>query len=153
MTLGGIERWPKHRARRRPSLIVRRWLSARMSTRVPLTRRLVAAVLLVLLTACQSWQPTTVSPQGWTPEERPASVRATLTSGEVITVRDPTMRNDSLIGAADAGVGVASRDVRLLEVRRFSVGRTLGLGVVLTGLTVGVAAVIYCAGSSPYVSC
>ena len=65
-------------------------------------------------------------------------MRATLTSGEVITVRDPTMRNDSIVGVAGSDVGVASRDVRLLEVRRFSVGKTIGL---VLGTAVGLVAV------------
>jgi len=39
------------------------------------------------------------------------------------------MRNDSIFGVTDAGVvGVASRDIGLLEVRRFSVLRSIGLG-------------------------
>ncbi len=85
----------------------------------PLARRVIAALLLVLLTACHSWQPTTVSPQGWTPEERPSSVRVTLVTGETVTIENPTVRNDSIVGATDASVAaVASRDVRLLEVRR-----------------------------------
>ncbi len=103
-----------------------------MSTRTPLTRRVIAALLLVLLTACYSWQPTTVSPQQLIPEEQPSSVRVTLMNDETVTVRDPTMRNDSIVGATDAGraltrraVGVASRDVRLLEVRRLSVSKSV----------------------------
>ena len=110
-----------------------------MSTRTPLARRVMAALLLVLLTACHSWQPTTVSPQGWTPEERPSSVRVTRMDGETVTVGDPTVRNDSIVGATGLGVGVASRDVRLLEVRRFSVGKTVGL---VLGIPVVVAAVL-----------
>ncbi len=103
-----------------------------MNTRTPLVRRVIAALLLVLLTACQSWRPTTVSPQQLIPEERPSSVRVTLTNGETVTVRDPTMRNDSIVGVTDAvgalmtrPVGVASRDVRLLEVRRLSVTKSV----------------------------
>ena len=96
---------------------------APMSTRVPLARRFIAALLLVLLTACHSWQLTTVSPQQLIPEEQPSSVRATLTSGEVIVVENLTMRNDSIVGVTDADVGVSSRDVRLFEVPRFSVGK------------------------------
>ena len=34
-----------------------------MSTRTPRARRAIAAFLMVLLTACHSWRPTTVSPQ------------------------------------------------------------------------------------------
>ncbi len=98
-----------------------------MSTRSLLARRFIAALLMVLLTACHSWRPTTVSPQQLIPEERPSRVRVTLTDGETVTVKDPTMRNDSIVGVRDADgalmgspVGVASRDVRLVEARRFS---------------------------------
>ena len=104
-----------------------------MSTRKPpLARRFIAALLLVLVTACHSWRPTTVSPQQQIPEERPSRVRVTLTDGETVTVKDPTMRNDSIVGVTDAvgalmtrPVGVASRDVRLLEVRRLSVTKSV----------------------------
>jgi len=102
----------------------------------PLARRVIAALLLVLLTACHSWQPTTVSPQGWTPEERPSSVRVTLVTGETVTIENPTVRNDSIVGAT--GLGVASRDVRLFQVQRFSGGKTVGLGL---GIAAGLAAV------------
>jgi hypothetical protein len=125
-----------------------------MSRRTPLARRVIAAFLLVLLTACHSWQPITASPQGWTPEEQPSSVRATLTSGEVLTVRDPIVRDGSLLGYDDAGVVAAALgDVRLLEVRRFSIGKTVGLGVLLAGVALAVSVVAYCAGDSPYASC
>ena len=94
-----------------------------MGTRTPLARRGIAAALMVLLTACQTWQPTIVSPQQLISEERPSRVRATLTRGETITVRDPTIRNDSIVSATDADVaGVATRDVSLLEVRHFNIG-------------------------------
>ena len=104
-----------------------------MSTRKPpIARRFIAALLMVLLTACHSWRPTTVSPQQLIPEERPSRVRVTLTDGETVTVKDPTMRNDSIVGVTDAvgalmtrPVGVASRDVRLLEVRRLSVTKSV----------------------------
>ena len=113
-----------------------------MSRRTPLARRVIAALLMVLLTACQTWRPTTVSPHTLIPAEQPSSVRITLTSGEVITVENPTMRNDSIVGATDEGraltrraVGVASRDVRLLEVRRLSVTKNIVLAVSLIWLT------------------
>jgi len=109
-----------------------------MRMRTPLTRRFIAALLMVLLTACHSWRPTTVSPQGLIAEDEPSSVRVTLTDGETVIVRNPTMRNDSIVGATDADVGVASQDVRLLEVRHFSVGKTVGL---VLGIAAGVVAV------------
>ena len=109
-----------------------------MSKRTPLTRRVVAALLMLLLTACQTWRPTFVSPQTLIPVEQPSSVRATLRSGARVTLENPTMRNDSIVGATDEGraltrraVGVASRDVRLLEVRRLSVTKNIVLAVSL----------------------
>ena len=105
-----------------------------MSTRKPpLARRFIAALLMVLLTACHSWRPTTVSPQRLIAEDQPSSVRVTLIEygfpprmdDETVTIDDPTMRNDSIVG--DTGLGVASRDIRSLEVRRFSVRKTVGL--------------------------
>ena len=117
---------------------------------LPLARRVIAALLIVPLTACHSWQPITASPQGWTPEGQPPSVRATLTSGEVMTVTDPIIRNGSILGYSDADVAaVALGDVRSLEVRRFSIGRTLGLGVLIAGVALGVYVVALCAASDP----
>ena len=117
-------------------------------------QRFIAALLLVLLTACHTWQPITVSPQGWTPEEQPSSVRVTRTSGEVLTIRDPIVRNGSILGYTDAGVAAAAlADVRLIEVRHFSVGKTVGLGVLLAGVAFAAYIVALCAGDSPYISC
>ncbi len=104
-----------------------------MSTRKPpLARRFIAALLMVLLTACHSWRPTSVSPQRLIAEDQPSSVRVTLMDDETVTIDNPTMRNDSIVGATDAGraltrraVEVASRDVRLLEVRRLSVTKSV----------------------------
>ncbi len=125
-----------------------------MSTRTPLARRVIAAVLMALLTACHTWQPTTVSPQRSIAEDQPSSVRVTLMNGDTVTLENPTMRNGSIVGVAGSNAAaVASRDVGSFEVRRFSVGKTIGLGVILTGLALGVAIAAYCAGDSPYVSC
>ena len=118
-----------------------------MSARTPLARRVIAALLLVLLTACHSWQPTTVSPQGWTPEERPPSVRATLTRGETITVWEPTMRNDSIVSATGfaGAAAVALRDVRLLEVRHSNIAGSIGLGLLASVALLFLAAAAACA--------
>ena len=102
-----------------------------MNTRTPLVQRVIAALLMVMLTACQSWRPATFSPRQLLPEDQPSSLRVTLMNGETVTVRDPIMRNDSIVGATDTGLGVASRDVRLLEVQRLEVGRTIVSGLFL----------------------
>ena len=106
-----------------------------MGTKTPLARRVIVALLMVLLTACQTWRPTPVSPQALIPIEQPSSVRATLRSGARVTLENPIMRNDSIFCVTDAGVatlagqGVASEDIGVLEVRQFSTARTIGLGV------------------------
>ena len=100
-------------------------------------QRFIAALLMVLLTACQTWQGTAVSPQQLIPVEQPSSVRATLKSGERVTLENPIVRNDSIFGVTDAGVatlageGVASEDIGLLEVRRTSILRSIGLGYLI----------------------
>ena len=112
-----------------------------MNTRTPLTRRVIAGLLMVLLPGCYSWQPTTVGPAGWTPEERPSSVRATLTSGRTITLKDPTMRNDSITGIIQDPNGyrraVAVSDVSTVEVRRIHTVTTIFFGVFIRVLAVG----------------
>ena len=108
-----------------------------MSTQAPLTRRVIAALLLVLLTACHNWQPTTISPQ--TP---PSSVRITTMSGEIIIVRGATMTNDSIVGATDAGVArLAWRDVRFIEVRAFDARSSVALGLLAGAVVFGIVAV------------
>ena len=105
-----------------------------MGTKTPLARRVIVALLMVLLTACQTWRPTPVSPQALIPVEQPSSVRATLRSGARLTLENPTMRNDSIFGVTDAGVvGVASQDLGLLEVQRLSILRSIGLGWLALG--------------------
>ncbi len=106
-----------------------------MSARVPLARRFIAALLLVLVTACYTWRPTTVSPQTLIATEQPSSVRVTLTGGAVVTLQSPTMRSDSIIGVlGGAVVAVASSDVGWVEVRRFSIWKTIGFVYVSTAV-------------------
>ena len=89
-----------------------------MSARTLLARRVLAALLLVLLTACHSWRPIRARPQ--TP---PSSMRVTMMNGEIITLSNPTITTDSIIGATDIGVArLASRDIRLVEVPHSNVG-------------------------------
>lgn len=105
-----------------------------MRTQVPLARRFIAALLIALLTGCHSWQPTTVSPRAVILEEQPLSVRFTLTNGEIMTVTDPLMRNDSIVSTEAGMAAVASQDVRLLEVWRFSTVKTIGFAVGIVAL-------------------
>ena len=96
-----------------------------MSTRDSSARRPIAALLLALLTGCQGWQPAITGPETLIPAERPASVRVTLSDGVTLTVKDPIMRNDSIVPNGAAGTAVAASDIRLFEVQRFSAKKTL----------------------------
>ena len=127
-----------------------------MKTRSAPTSRFVPALVALLLTACHSWQPTTVNPPEWTPDEHPSSARVTLTNGDTVTILRPSTRNDSIVGLGGAdettdttAVGVALQDVGLVEVRRFSVLKTAGLVVASYGsIVVGgvIFFVIACSG-------
>ena len=106
-----------------------------MIVRISLPRRVTAALLVVLLTACHSWRPTAAGPHRLIATEQPSSVRVTLTGGEVVTLQSPTMRSDSIIGVlGGAVVAVASGDVGLVEVRRFSIWKTIGFVYVSTAV-------------------
>ena len=121
-----------------------------MRTRTPLTRRVIAALLLVQLTGCYSWHSTTISPSQVIAEEEPSNVRVTRTDGSQLTLADPFIRNRSIVSRlGQIGASVLLSDVSSLEVERFSVGKTVGL---ILGITVGfvvVLAAIYASSCSP----
>lgn len=104
--------------------------------------RPMALLLLVLhLGACTSWQLTTVSPRQVVEAEQPSSVRITQPDGTQVVLKDPAIRNDSIVGTDEAGmVKQAALDDGVLEVRRLSVGKTIGLSIGLAALTAGILA-------------
>ena len=118
-----------------------------MSTRTPLMRIVMAALLVVPLAACLNWTPTSVSPQQWTPEERPYSVR-TLSNAETMTLKDPAMRNDSLTGTIQGPSGspwtVAVSDINTVEVRRLNAPMTILFGVIIPVLAIGMVQLNSC---------
>ena len=63
----------------------------------PLARRFIAALLLVLVTACHSWQPVTVSPRRLIVEEEESPIRVVLSDGTELILRDATIQSDSII--------------------------------------------------------
>jgi hypothetical protein len=76
------------------------------------------------------------SPQRLLSEERPPAVRVTSTGGEVFTLQEPHILNDSIARSTAFGpVGMAARDLRLLEVRSFSVAKSVGF-ITLNALTI-----------------
>ena len=91
--------------------------------------RPLALLLLVLqLGACTSWRPITVSPQQLIEAEQPSSVRVTQPDGVQVVLKDPAIRNDSIVGTDREGfLRHAEADGLRLEVKRFSIGKTIGL--------------------------
>lgn len=123
--------------------------------------RLALAVLSAgLLAGCKTWQATTVSPERLIAEERPSSVRVTTSDGVTITLRDPSVVNDSILsrasgtGTALAGSrpGVERRNVSSLEVARFSPGRTIMLASAIVAISIGWANLADSRGGSTVVN-
>ncbi len=134
-----------------------------MRMRTPLTRRFTAVLLLVLLTACHSWQLTTVSPQQLIEEEQPDRIRVTRPDYTTLVVTDPTVVNDSIATVLEEcqtsvwGGRVVCRvvevipviavdDVASLEVQREHIGRAAGGAI---GLAVGGVLALNCTGECP----
>ena len=102
----------------------------------PLSRRFIATLLLVLVTACHSWQPATVSPRQLIVEEEESPIRVILSDGTELTLGDPTIQSDSIItGRVRFGTeNLLARDVSRIEVQRFSPLRTVGVVAVLAAI-------------------
>ena len=113
-----------------------------MRTRNPLARRVIAALLMVLLNACYSWRPTAVSPRRLIVEEEPSPIRVVLSDGTELTLRNPTIQHDSIItGLVRFGTeNLLVRDVSRIEVQRFSLFRTVGVVVLASAILAGFVA-------------
>ena len=113
--------------------------------------RPIALLLLALqLAGCSSWQPSVAGPPRFAIQyEAPDQVRVTRLNGDRLVIRNPTMRGGSINGTAEGeAVNVPTSDVRQLEVRRFSGGRTVGLVlVVIPVFALGVAPLVFFRGT------
>jgi hypothetical protein len=105
-------------------------------------RTIVVMLGVLFLPACKAWKPTTVSPRQVILESRPSSIRITDVDGRAWTVRNPMIRNDSIvtsntdpIGRPTAAAGIPYADVNALEVQRFSPLKTIAFaaGAVAAG--------------------
>ena len=91
-------------------------------------RAVLLLFLLLNLSACQTWQSVgAVSPGRFIELDQPDRVR--VTGGGVLEreVVSPSVEGDQLVGAGDFSVPL--EDILRLEVRGFSVGRTLLLAI------------------------
>ena len=82
---------------------------------------------VVLASGCTSWRTMPAEPGVVIARETPSEVRLTLRNGAVTTVRSPVVRNDSIVPAVASQEGVAVSEIGILEIRRFSAVRSLGL--------------------------
>ncbi len=110
------------------------------------TRSLALAVLLLTTAGCYGWRPVDAGPEAVIQQIRPAELRARMVDGRVVTVRNPQLVNDTIVGASRTGEPrrAPASDLASLEVRRFSTWRTVALvgahAVTFAGI---IAAVIY----------
>ena len=79
---------------------------------------------------------TAPAPGGPAPASSPGNVRVRLTNGSTVWLQHPTVDGDSLRGVVSfgdrpyhpgQGVALALADVRVIESRRLSAGKTVGL--------------------------
>jgi hypothetical protein len=94
-----------------------------------LRRRIAATLLLWYLTGCTTWRVQNLTPQQIIDRWHPGSVRVTTADGSELVLHQPRIAaGDSLLGATDSmPKGLAISDVRHIAIRRFSVGKTVGL--------------------------
>ena len=116
-------------------------------------RAVLLLFLLLHLTACQTWQSVSldaISPAQLIEEDQPDRVR--VTGGDVLDLElvSPSVEGDQLVGAGDFSVPLA--DILRLEVRGFSLGRTMlaGLGVFSAAAVVTFILVVRELSGHPY---
>ncbi len=67
-----------------------------------------------------------------------------MPDGVQVTVDDPRVRNDSIVGVVGtATTAWLAEDLVMLEVRQFSLGKTLGLAFAAAAFIAGVAVVSF----------
>ena len=113
-------------------------------------RAVLLLFLLLNLTACQTWQSVSldaISPAQLIEEDQPDRVRVTGRDVLDLELVSPSVEGDQLVGAGDFSMPLA--DILGLEVRGFSLGRTvlMGLGgVVVLPVAFVIAILVDCVG-------
>ena len=93
-------------------------------------RAVLLLFLLLNLTACQTWHSvSTASPSQFIEVEQPDRVRVSGRGVLDLELVSPSVEGDQLVGAG--GFSMPLEDVLRLEIREFSLGRTIGAGVLL----------------------
>jgi hypothetical protein len=107
-------------------------------------RAVLLLFLLLHLTACQTWHSVSldaISPAQLIEEDQPDRVR--VSGGGVLDLElvSPAVEGDQLVGAGDFSVPL--EDILRLEVRGFSLGRTMLAGLGLYSAAVVVAILLW----------
>lgn len=99
------------------------------------TRATLVFAVMLSLTACQAWK-VDKRPIDALVESGKSPVAVTMNDQRWVALRNPEIVNDSLVGTRIAGntygtrrMSLAVSGVRIVQTRRFSLLRTLGLGV------------------------
>jgi hypothetical protein len=122
---------------------------SRWSNASPTIRALGISALIVL-SGCHVWVPTELGPSKQFVNGRARLHRA---DGTTLVMEGPRVEGDSIIGRppnSSARLGLAQSDVRSVEVRRLSRGRTAAVGVVLFVLYQGLSYLIADASTDTY---
>ncbi len=129
-------------------------IPARRSASV--TWMLLAALVAAGPLACASWKKQPADPAALLDREHPPRrIRLTLADGSRVVIEDPALRGDSLVGLTkvtiqhvdpwdekrDVNGAVALADIREVEIRKVSPGKTLLLVAGGVGATVIIAAI------------
>lgn len=109
------------------------------------SRSLPLVIVLTAVTACTTWSRQSAPPAEVVSKHPGALVRVTRTDHSVITLRDASVANDSLVGTTDdkarLRVAMPVADVASVDTREVSAGRTAGLGVGVVGVVLAVAGI------------
>ncbi len=113
--------------------------------------RLVLGLLLPAgLAACTTWRLARVPPQELFANRAPERVRVTRPDSTVLTLDDPALSGENLVGTrGGATVTVPLAEVSLLEFRASDPTTTVVLVGILVGVTVGFLAIASAAAGGP----
>jgi hypothetical protein len=102
-------------------------------------------IALAGVTACTTWSRQSAPPAQVVSQHPGALVRVTRTDHSVITLRNASVVNDSLVGTTDdkarLRVAMPVADVVSVDTREVSAARTAGLGIGAVGVVLAVAGI------------
>jgi hypothetical protein len=112
-----------------------------------LSRLIATLVSTTFAAACTSWHIQNAAPEQVIVRDHPDKLRVTRADSSRIVLSQPRVSGDSLFGFGNhAEVGMPLLDVSSVAERRFDVGKSIGLGVGIPAITVGILYLVACGG-------